>query len=48
MDCYSDIAPAISYIDPAKKLRADITDDGNVNQFDYNLFLRELTNISGE
>lgn len=48
LDCYSDLTPAKNCSDPAKKLSADITDDGNVNQFDYNLFLRELTNRHGE
>lgn len=47
MDCYSDFTPARSCSDAVKKLNADITDDGNVNQFDYNLFLRELINIQG-
>ncbi len=40
-DCYSDLAPARN-CDASKKERTDITDDGKVNQFDYNLFLREL------
>ena len=48
IDCYSDTLPAKDCADPAKKQGADITDDGDVNQFDYNLFLRELTNIRGE
>ncbi|HVF69470.1 MAG TPA: dockerin type I domain-containing protein, partial [Xanthomonadales bacterium] len=48
IDCYSDITPARNCSDPAKKTSADITDDGGVNQFDYNLFLRELTNRAGE
>jgi hypothetical protein len=30
------------------EVRADLTDDGNVNQFDYNLFIRELTNLGGQ
>jgi hypothetical protein len=41
-DCYSDLAPARNCIDTLKKERTDINDDGSVNQFDYNLFLREL------
>lgn len=41
-DCYSDLAPARNCEDDSKKQRADITDDGRVDQFDYNLFLREL------
>lgn len=45
--CYSDFLPAVSCT-PENKLRADLGDDGKVNQFDYNLFLRELTNIQGQ
>ncbi len=41
MGCYSDFAPATSCT-AAQKQQADINDDGKVNQFDYNLFLREL------
>ncbi len=47
MGCYSDILPAASCTQLNKSL-ADLTDDGNVNQFDYNLFLRELINRGGE
>jgi hypothetical protein len=47
MGCYSDLSPAINC--PAgEEKRADITDDGAVNQFDYNLFLRELINRGGQ
>jgi len=45
--CYSDFAPAISCT-AQQKLDADLTDDGKVNQFDYNLFLRDLTVQNGE
>lgn len=45
--CYSDFLPPVS-CNPSQKTPADITDDGAVNQFDYNLFLRELTNITGQ
>jgi hypothetical protein len=45
--CYSDLLPATDCSDENNAL-ADITDDGHVNQFDYNLFLRELTNIGGQ
>lgn len=45
--CYSDLLPAVSCTETNKFL-ADIDDDGAVNQFDYNLFLRELTNVVGE
>ncbi|HSW47960.1 MAG TPA: CARDB domain-containing protein [Candidatus Saccharimonadales bacterium] len=45
--CYSDLVPAISCT-PENKLLTDLDDDGAVNQFDYNLFLRELTNRLGQ
>jgi hypothetical protein len=47
-DCYSDLAPARNCTDPTKKQQTDITDDGAVNQFDYNLFIRELSVRQGE
>lgn len=47
-DCFSDLLPARNCTDANKKLATDITDDGNVNQFDYNLFLRELSVQSGQ
>jgi len=42
LGCYSDLLPAKA-CDDTLKLRADIQDDGAVNQIDYNLFLRELS-----
>lgn len=48
LDCYSDIGPAISCDDLAKQKDSDINDDSKVNQFDYNLFLRELSTQPGE
>ncbi len=45
--CYSDFLPAPSCT-PENKLLSDLGDDGSVNQFDYNLFLRELNNIEGQ
>ncbi len=45
--CFSDLQPAKN-CDATKKLQSDITDDGKVNQFDYNLFLRELSVQSGQ
>lgn len=46
LDCFSDLSPARNCtID--KKAQTDLNDDGNVNQFDYNLFLRELSVQSG-
>jgi hypothetical protein len=48
LDCFSDISPAKNCNDANKKLATDFTDDGKVNQFDYNLFLRELSVQSGE
>lgn len=47
MGCYSDLLPAVS-CDAQKKALSDITDDGAVNQYDYNLFLRELNNRGGD
>jgi hypothetical protein len=47
MACYSDLAAAKN-CDASKKLAADITDDGKVNQDDYNLFLRELSVQTGD
>lgn len=47
IDCYSDIGAAIACND-TKKLATDANDDGNVNQFDYNLFLREISTQPGE
>ena len=46
MDCYSDILPAKN-CDANKKLNADISDDGQVNHHDYNLFIRELSVQNG-
>ncbi len=45
--CYSDLTPAQNCT-AASKLAADLNDDGNVNQFDYNLFIRELTTRGGQ
>jgi uncharacterized protein YegL len=42
LGCYSDLGPA-TFCDPTRKDASDLTDDGNVNQYDYNLFLREIT-----
>jgi hypothetical protein len=47
MGCYSDLTPAASCTS-VQKTAADLTDDGNVNQLDYNLFIREIGNRSGE
>jgi hypothetical protein len=48
IDCYSDLLPARNCDDSAKKTTADLSDDGNVNANDYNLFLRELSVVSGD
>ncbi len=48
MECYSDLLPAKPTCDENKKLAADISDDGKVNQNDYNLFLRELSVQQGD
>lgn len=45
--CYSDLAPATA-CDDQKKLSSDMNDDGSVNQFDYNLFLREIATQPGQ
>lgn len=47
LDCYSDLSPAKNCADTAKRTMADITDDGAVNLFDLNLFIRELSVQSG-
>jgi hypothetical protein len=45
--CYSDTQPSRSCTS-IQKVQSDFNDDGNVNQFDYNLFLRELGNRIGD
>ena len=47
LDCYSDLSPAADCT-AEKKITTDSNDDGNVNQFDYNLFLREISTQPGE
>ncbi len=44
--CYSDLLPAISCTE-TNKVKTDLNDNGDVNQFDYNLFLREITVQTG-
>lgn len=46
-DCYSDLSPAKNCSDSLKKQMSDLTDDGNVNQYDYNLFIREISVQTG-
>jgi hypothetical protein len=41
-DCYSDANPPIS-CNAEKKLKTDFNDDAKVNQYDYNLLLREIS-----
>lgn len=48
LDCFSDISPAKNCSDSTKKLATDLSDDGAVNQFDYNLLLRELSVQGGD
>lgn len=48
IDCYSDLLPAKNCADEDKKISADLSDDGEVNADDYNLFLRELSVASGD
>jgi polysaccharide biosynthesis protein PslG len=47
MNCYSDLTPA-KICTEQQKFLTDITDDGSVNQLDYNLFIREISNRGGE
>jgi hypothetical protein len=47
LDCFSDLNAAKNCTTD-KKLLTDLNDDNSVNQFDYNLFLRELAVQSGE
>ena len=46
LDCFSDLKDAKN-CNQDKKLSTDLNDDAMVNQFDYNLFLRELGVQSG-
>lgn len=48
VDCFSDLSPAKNCTDAIKKLATDLTDDGSINQFDYNLLLRELSVQTGD
>lgn len=45
--CYSDLLPPVD-CQGNNNVLTDFDDDGHVNQFDYNLFLRELTNVGGQ
>jgi hypothetical protein len=47
MGCYSDLLEATDCSE-GNAVLADLTDDGHVNQFDYNLFLRELSSREGQ
>jgi hypothetical protein len=47
LDCYSDLSAAPS-CNATKKVETDGNDDGFVNQFDYNLFLREISTQPGQ
>lgn len=46
-NCYADLSPAISCT-ASQKSFADLNDDGFVNQFDYNLFIREISVVRGQ
>lgn len=46
LGCFSDLAPAQSCTISQQRM-ADLTDDGKVNQLDYNLFLREVATHTG-
>ncbi len=48
LDCYSDFLAPKNCADPAKKLKADLSDDGKVNHDDHTLFLRELSVVTGD
>jgi hypothetical protein len=48
LDCYADLAEPKNCSDQSKKQITDLTDDGKVNLFDLNLFLRELSNQDGD
>jgi len=48
LGCYSDLKAATNCKDNTTKNSADFNDDGAVNQFDYNLFLRELATQPGQ
>lgn len=43
LDCFADLGLPRNCTDANKKIMSDLTDDGKVDQFDYNLFLRELS-----
>lgn len=45
--CYSDLVAPVSCT-PEQKVATDSNEDGAVNQFDYNLFLREIASQHGE
>ncbi len=47
LGCYSDFAPAAN-CPGSNKAQTDFTDDGSVNQFDLNLFLREVSVQTGQ
>jgi len=47
LGCYSDLLPP-TFCDANKQVLTDLNDDGNVNQIDYNLFLREITVQNGD
>lgn len=48
IDCYSDLEPPTACSDAQKKKSSDLNDDASVNQFDYNLFLREIATQPGQ
>jgi hypothetical protein len=46
MGCYSDLLPATDCTGNNAAL-SDLTDDGHVNQIDYNFFLRQMSSVEG-
>ncbi len=48
LDCYADLEGPRNCTEEAKKQKTDLTDDGKVDLFDMNLFLRELSSQEGD
>lgn len=47
ISCYTDFQPAVA-CNQSLQRDADLTDDNHVNQYDYNLFLRDLSVQNGD
>jgi len=48
MNCYSDLQPPRGPCSAQDKRAADLNDDGAVNGIDYNYYLKEVLNVSGQ